>query len=139
MFTIAKPHRPWSEIGIRVLIGAVIASVVLALLDGILKGMLVASPGASRGLWEMLATWAFDFRYLADQAIYASTIFIVGAKFIEMRTVLTVGFDKLDADKTTLRGPDEDNIVWIGHRYGTRFEAEAVASVFAERLKESAT
>ncbi|HUO99163.1 MAG TPA: hypothetical protein VMU01_10865 [Rhizomicrobium sp.] len=89
-------------------------------------------------MWEMLSTWALDFRYLADQAIYASTIFIVGAKFIEMRTVLTIGFDKLDAGKTVLKGPDGENIVWIGHRYGTPYEAEAVAGVLAERLNESA-
>lgn len=122
----------------KVLIGSVIASVVLALLDGVLQGNLYNASADSRVLWKMLAVWALDFRYLADQAIYAATIFIVGAKFIEMRTVLTVGFGKLDADKTVLKGPDENNVVWIGHRYGTRFEAEAVASVFVERLKESA-
>jgi hypothetical protein len=86
----------------------------------------------------MFETWALDFRYLADQAIYASTIFIVGAKFIETRTVLTVGFDKLDVAKVSVKGPDENNIVWIGHRYGTQFEAEAVAVAFAERLNQSA-
>ena len=60
-----------------------IASVVLALLDGIIKGILLTSLTDYRGVYE-------------------------------------------------------NNILWIGHRYATRFEAEAVASVFAERLKESA-
>ena len=138
MFVVSKPDRAWSELGIRVLIGAIIASVLLALADGILRGRLIELSSDSRGLLSMFETWAVDFRYLADQAIYASTIFIVGAKFIETRTVLTIGFDKLDAAKVSVKGPDENNVVWIGHRYGTQYEAEAVATVFAERLKESA-
>jgi len=85
----------------------------------------------------MLYTWVTDFRYLADQAIYAATIFIVGAKFIETRTILTIGFDKLDASKIKLNGPDEDNVVWIGHCYSTPLEAQAIADTFAERLKAS--
>jgi hypothetical protein len=138
MFTIAKPQRAWSEFGIRALIGSVIASVLLAFADGILRGVLVARMSESHGLWEMFAVWAQDFRYLADQAIYASTIFIVGAKFIETRTILTVGFDKLDAEKVALKGPDENNTVWIGQRYGTQYEAEVIAEAIAERLRVSA-
>jgi hypothetical protein len=79
-----------------------------------------------------------DFRYLAEQGVYAATIFLVGAKFIEMRTVFSIGFDRQDVAKIALQGPDDDNVVWIGHRYGTRIEAETVAAAFAERLKESA-
>ncbi|HEX4159716.1 MAG TPA: hypothetical protein VHY79_14710 [Rhizomicrobium sp.] len=135
MFEIAKPQRKGSELRIRLLIGAVIASVVLAILDGILREKLY-SAGADRPLIEMITTRVMDFRFLADQAIYAATVFTVGAKFIEMRTVITIGFDKLNAGKMVVKGPDEDNIVWIGHRYGTQFEAQAVASVIGERLKE---
>jgi len=79
-----------------------------------------------------------DIRYLADQAVYASTIFFVGAKFFETRSIFTIGFDKQDVAKISLKGPDADNIVWIGHRYATAMEAETVAEAFAERLKESA-
>jgi hypothetical protein len=134
MFTVTKPHRPWSVIGLRILIGSIIAAVALAIVDGIFRGSLI-SNGPNR---LMLEVWVADFRALADQAVYAATIFLVGAKFVETRTVFTVGFDKLDAAKMALKGPDEDNIVWVGHRYSTRMEAETVASAFAERLKESA-
>jgi hypothetical protein len=79
-----------------------------------------------------------DFRYLAEQAIYAATIFFVGAKFFEMRTLFTVGFDKMDASKVKLKGPDDDNVVWVGYRYGNRMEADAIAAAFEERLKQSA-
>ena len=36
-----------------------------------------------------------------------------------------------------MKGPDENNVVWIGQRYGSRLEAEAVAAVIEERLKSS--
>jgi len=140
MFIVEKPHRRWSTIGIRVLIGSIVTSVVLALLDGYFRGPVLLTGVATaerQGLITMFYTWTVDFRYLADQAIYAATIFTVGAKFIETRTILTIGFDKLDADKIKLRGPDEDNVVWIGHRYGTPIEAHAIAEAFAERLKQS--
>jgi len=104
MFTIPKPSRPWSEIGIYVLIGSIVASVTFAILDGVLHGLSL-DYGANHPKWVMFWTWAMDFRYLADQAIYASTIFIVGAKFIETRTIFSVGFDKLDANQVAFRGP----------------------------------
>jgi len=138
MFTITKPHTPWSTIGIRVLIGAVIASIALAIFDGLVKGAAVESHYMYGSRLAMLSAWIVDFRYLADQAIYAATIFFVGAKFFETRTIFTIGFDNLDVAKIAIKGPDDDNIVWIGHRYGTRVEAEAIAEAFAERLKESA-
>jgi hypothetical protein len=142
MFTPSSPSRPWSQIGLRVLIWAIVASVVLSALDGIVKGPVEASDWAlsssGRVSIIMIATWIVDIRYLADQAVYASTIFFVGAKFFETRSIFTIGFDKQDVAKISLKGPDADNIVWIGHRYATAMEAETVAEAFAERLKESA-
>lgn len=118
------------------MIGSIIASIVLSILDGIFKGGVYL--GAYSLSYVMVTTWIADFRFLAGQAVYAATIFIVGAKFIETRSIFTVGFDKLDVAKMTLKGPDDDNVVWIGHRYGTQLEAEAVAAAFAERLKQNA-
>ena len=48
-----------------------------------------------------------------------------------------MGFDKLDTAKVSMKGPDDDNIVCIGHRYGTRMEAEPIAATIESRLKES--
>jgi hypothetical protein len=138
MFTTVPANRQWSDVGLRTLIGAIIASVLLALADGVMRGPIAIGTAMDQRLVLMLTTWIVDFRYLADQAVYAATIFFVGAKFFETRTMLTVGFDKLDADKLVLKGPDGDNVVWIGRRYGTAMEAESVAAVFAERLKQSA-
>jgi hypothetical protein len=145
MFTATKPTRQWSDIGLRVLIGSIIAAVTLAVLDGIVRGPVAAAELVSNrytttanGNMNMILAWITDFRILTEQAVYAATIFFVGAKFFETRTVLSVAFDKMDAANTKLNGPDEDNTVWIGHRYGSRIEAESVAAAFAERLKESA-
>jgi len=136
MFILTKPDRQWSDIGIVVLIGSIIASIVLSLFEGYVRSNLTASM---EGQAMMLSIWATDFRFLAEQGVYASTIFIVGAKFIETRSILTIGFDKLDASRIKLNGPDENNVVWIGHRYGTPLEAQAVADTFAERLKQSSS
>jgi hypothetical protein len=73
---------------------------------------------------------------LFEQGIYAAVILFVGAKFVETRTILTIGFDKLDASKMLVKGPDEDR-VWIGRRYGTKIEAQVVAEALAGRLKAS--
>jgi len=50
---------------------------------------------------------------------------------------MTVGFDQADASKMVLKGVDLKNMVWIGRRYGTPREAEAVAGAIAQGLKES--
>ena len=85
----------------------------------------------------MWMTWFTDFRYMFEQLIYVGAIVFVGGKFIETRSIFTIGFDKLDAEKVRMKGPDDDNIVWIGHRYSSRLEAESVASAIESRLKES--
>jgi len=59
------------------------------------------------------------------------------SSYIETRTILSIGFDTLDGSKMVCKGADEDNIVWIGRRYGTRLEAEAVAEAIAERMTPS--
>lgn len=136
MFFELQQKRKWSEVGLRILIASVCAVVLLALADGYVRAYIIKHMTSDPGL-EMLSVWIVDFRYIFEQAVYASTIFFVGAKFFETRTILTIGFDKLDASKMVLKGPDEQSIVWIGHRYGTRLEAQAIAESLAERLKES--
>jgi hypothetical protein len=142
MFTTANPNQPWSQIGLKLLIGAFIATAILSVMDGVMRGPIEASyfsdSQTEHAKFLMIATWIVDFRYLTEQAIFAAAVIFVGAKFIETRTVFTVGFDKQDVSKISLKGPDENNTVWIGHRYGTQMEAETVAEAFAERLKENA-
>jgi hypothetical protein len=85
----------------------------------------------------MVGVWCVDVRYIFEQLIYLAAILFVGAKFFEGRTILTVGFDKLDKDKMIVKGPDDENVVWVGHRYGSKLEAQAIAEALDSRLEES--
>ena len=133
---ILDKQEQWSRYGLKTAIFSVAATVFLSLIDGVLRGPLAASIYSTTPL-AMWLTWCVDFRYLSEQLVYAGAIVFIGAKFIETRTIFTVGFDKLDAAKVSMKGPDDDNIVWIGHRYSTRMEAETVAATIENRLRES--
>lgn len=134
-FVLDKQEQ-WSWRGLQVAIGAVVATALLSVAHGVLEGQMrpVMTDMSS---FYMLATWCADFRYLFDQLILAGAVVFVGGKFIETRSIFTVGFDKLDTAKVSMKGPDDDNIVWIGHRYGSRMEAEMVATTIESRMKES--
>jgi hypothetical protein len=87
----------------------------------------------------MFSTWCINLTLLSDQLIYVGALIFIAAKFFEGRTILTVGFDRLDTRKILVKGPDDENVVWIGSRYETSLEAEAIADTFRARLKESAS
>jgi hypothetical protein len=137
MFTKLKGHGAWSTLGLRFLILSVVMSVALSFLDGVLHGRIYSDSAADPFL-RMVIYWTVDFRYVFENGIYASVVLFVGAKFFETRTVLTVGFDTVDGSKVTVKGPDEEHVVWIGRRYDTAGEAEAVATVIADRLASGA-
>jgi hypothetical protein len=46
-------------------------------------------------------------------------------RLFENRTLLTIGFDVGDASATLSKGPDSDNLVWIGRRYNNRLKGFA--------------
>ena len=138
---IVENQRPWSKIGLRIGVASIVAVVVLSLVDGVLRPQVTGYRG---GLYEtfsfdtltMLSIWLTDFRYMFEQLIYVGAIVFVGGKFIENRTLFTVGFAKLDADRVLLQGPDENNIVWIGQRYGSAVEAQTVADAVKNRIED---
>ena len=137
MFTKLKGHGEWSALALRIMILSVVMSVALSVLDGVLHGRpyndSVADP-----FFRMVIYWTTDFRYLFANGVYASVLLFVGSRFFETRTVLTVGFDTIDGSKVTVKGPDDGHVVWIGRRYDTAKEAEAVAGVISERLGSNA-
>jgi hypothetical protein len=136
MFIEAEAARPWTKFGIRIGVVSMGLTVLFGVLDGVVRGPML-HDGYDTQLVSMLAAWCSDFRYLFEQLIYVGTLIFVAAKFFEGRTILTIGFDKLDAGHVLVKGPDQDNVVWIGHRYGTSLEAQAIAEAFKSRLKES--
>lgn len=125
-----------ARFAINLVIASVVVTALLSVIHGVAYGESFDRP--ERGFWIMIETWCADFRYLFEQLIYVGALVFIGAKFLQTRTTLTVGFDTLDKDKVSFRGPDEDNVVWIGHKYGSRLEAQTVAETIESRLKESA-
>ena len=133
---VVEKQEQWSKIGLRTCLGSVAAVVLLSLLDGILRGALAISMRdyTSAAMW---ATWVYDFRMMFENLMYVGAIVFVGAKFIETRTIFTVGFAKLDSGRVQLKGPDDDHTVWIGQRYDGAIEAAAVAEAIQARLENS--
>lgn len=110
------------------LIGVCVAlTAVLSIADRVLR----AKPGL---VPPMLSIWVMDFKYLFESCILPATIVWVGARLLDARTLLTVGFDRMDAHTMVVRGPDGSGVVWIGRRYGSRLEAEIVAAALQSRL-----
>ena len=137
MFVSTK-QVSWSTIGLGALIVSLVMVIALSFLDGVLR----AATNFRFPIpvdYVMLVTWVSNFRYVFEQGIEAAIILFVGAKFLESRTTLAVGFDKLDSSRVSVKGPDEQNTVWIGQRYATAIEAQAIAETMVERLKQSAS
>ncbi len=127
--------RPWSDWALIFLASSFGASIVFSVTDGLIAAAWQNDP---HNLWlTALKTWTADFRYLADQVLYASVILLVGAKFFETRTVLTIGFDKIDPAKMAVLGPDDEGFIWVGRKYTSRFEGEAVVAALKARIQES--
>lgn len=139
-FVLDKQKR-WSERGLSLLLWSTVVAVLFALADGVFKGPLSFKYGMgdlhNAAILSMLATWCYDLRQVAEEAMFVGAVLFLGAKFFETRTIFTVGFDNLDSAKISMKGPDDDNVVWVGHRYGTRLEAETIAATIESRLKES--
>jgi hypothetical protein len=133
MFVKLGGHGAWSMLALRFLILSIVMCVLLSILDGVLHGPLREDAGTSTFL-RMFIYWTSDFRYVFEQGMLAAVVLFVGAKFFETRTIMTVGFDQVDGSKIAVKGPDDDNVVWIGRRYGSPFEAQAVATTLAEQI-----
>jgi hypothetical protein len=136
MTFVLKKQSSWSDKGLSLAIWATLASVFLALAEGIFRGP-IAYSHVSAGSIVMFANWCFNFRNISETLISAGVLIFIGGKFLENRTTLTLGFDTLDSSQISMKGPDDNNVVWVGHRYGTRLEAETIAATIESRLKES--
>jgi hypothetical protein len=55
------------------------------------------------------------------------------------RTVFSVGFNMADSSRISMKGPDEDNIVWVGRKYDSLVEAETVATAIQQKLSQTNT
>lgn len=136
MFIVSGSKYSWTHIGLSAAIASLGFAVLFSVLEGVIRGPF-SYPLPNPAMIMMFAVWCQDFRYLAEQLILAGALVFVAGKFFEGRTILTIGFDQLDTQRVLPKGPDEENVVWIGHRYATEIEAEAIAEAFKSRLKQS--
>ncbi|HEY8950239.1 MAG TPA: hypothetical protein VIM56_15245 [Rhizomicrobium sp.] len=141
MFKALSDSANLSARALNVGIFSLVTALILSMIDGYLHGLArfdwATQPTISPATLGMLTAFIFDVRNLAENIIWAAAVVFIGAKFLENRTTISVGFDKLDASKVSFRGPDDTNTVWVGHRYGSKLEAETVAMAIENRLKES--
>jgi hypothetical protein len=129
-------ERKWSDVGLKAAIYSFVLAAFLSFAHGLLYILSEQRPD-THGVYMLLVYWCSDFRYLSEQLILAGILLFVGAKFVETRKLFTVGFDSVDAQHVRVKGPDDDNTVWVGHRYGSRTDAEAVAVAFENRLRDA--
>jgi hypothetical protein len=125
----------WSRRALTGMVISFIACILLAVGDGFAADAWMAAPHDHR--LTILRTLITDFRYLAEQIIYASTVLFIGAKFFEQRTVISIGFDKPDAGKMAVMGPDENGFIWVGRKYASRIEGESAVSELKTRIMQS--
>jgi hypothetical protein len=137
MFKTHGDSRRLSDLAFKMLIGTTVVTALLAIPHGIFEGWSYGGEH-ERGVSMMLMTFAGDTRFLFEQLMYLSALIFVAAKFFETRTTFAVTFDRVDAKKVSVRGPDGDNMVWIGQRYASELEAQTVAMTLENRLKENA-
>ena len=142
MFNVKSASGSLSQIALRIGIGSLVTAILLALCEGYLRGPLGLGDherSFTAAAWiAMAANYCYSLRNIAESVIEAAAIVFIGAKFLEVRSVLNVGFDKIDADKVTINGPDDSNIVWIGRRYDTKLEAQSVVAALESRLRDGA-
>lgn len=130
MFNAIKPGMRPSRLALAALGACVAGAVALSIADGLLRRDLPQSS-------PMVLAWVSNFLFLFEQGIYTASLFWVGASFVETRTLLSVGFDRLDAGAMSVKGPDEANTVWIGRRCDAQLEAEVVATALESRVREA--
>lgn len=126
-----KPNSAFCFLWLKI---SVLATICLAALDGSVRASLYYDH--LNFPLTLIGYVITDLRYFFEQALYVLALLFVGMRFLETRTVFSIGFDSTDADKLCFKGPDADHIVWVGRKYPTVLEAEAVAGVLKSKIKQ---
>lgn len=135
MFTKIQDIKPTSNNCLIMLKLAVCFALGFALLDSIFKAMLHYEKLSLE--LAIISYLVADLRYVCEQVIFVLGLLFVGTKFLETRTIFSVGFDSSDADKMSFKGPDEQNTIWIGRTYESALEAETVADALKSKIKKA--
>jgi hypothetical protein len=128
-------RRTWSQRAMITMIVAVILSVLLSLGEGLVYWLSLQAP--KNGTLLVAHLMVNDFRFLAEQVMYAAAILFVGSRFFEQRTLITIAFDRPDSGKMAVMGPDENGFIWIGRKYPSRIEGETAVAALKSRIMQS--
>jgi len=131
MFSPSKSDPVSSGRAVRWMVFSVVVTAALCVADG------VVAPHSHDPEYVLISRWVYDFRFLFEQLILVSAVLYVGARFLETRTVFSVGFNTGDTSRISTKGPDADMIVWIGRKYDSDMEAETVAAALREKLAQT--
>lgn len=136
MLILSKP-KSLSRKALIAFLAAIGIELVLIVIEGLIQnGTYGRAIAGEPGYFIMLTSWISNLRYLFSNLTLSSAILFVGLVFLETRSTLSIGFDKLDAATISVRGPDDENIVWVGQRYRSELEAKAVAEALTYKLQE---
>jgi len=123
------------EWGLNIFLFALGAAILMVVLDAFFQVWRPDRESDAYRTYLIAYTIVSDLRYVLEQLMVCGAILFAAGKFLDMRTTVTVGFDRLDAARMSVKGPDETNTVWIGQRFDTRVEAEAIAGAMEKRLE----
>ncbi|HEY3918123.1 MAG TPA: hypothetical protein VGL83_10035 [Stellaceae bacterium] len=141
------PHKRWLDDNLGK-IGFVLfafGSILLVLgMAGIVLQMVMRYPGfVASG--NSVSDWSQTLMMIASLHYgFGTTLTVIGVAFyclgrlIENSFVTIVGFERTPPSKLLVKGPDENNVVWIGSPYDSPIDAQLAAQAFAARLGSSA-
>ena len=67
-------------------------------------------------------------------ALWVGAILYAIGRFLAGGLITIVGFEHTPPSKLLVKGPDEQNYVWIGKPYANAIDAELAAKAFSQRL-----
>jgi hypothetical protein len=109
------------------------------LADAVTGGLSARSEGEGlQGFLRALLYVATIHYNLGSTMVWVGAILYGIGRIFESGFVTLVGFERTPPSKLIVRGPDENNVVWIGNPYHNIVDAEAAARAFSDRLGSAA-
>lgn len=107
---------------------------VVGLLGDVVSGPIMSVTNTTGFATRLLfAATRMDFSLGLLLAPVGAALYCLG-RFLEVAFVTIVGFERTPPSELLVKGPDQNNVVWIGKPYPNLVEAELAQHAFAQRL-----
>jgi len=90
-------------------------------------------PGPWGYLKSVLYVARFDYGLGTILTPIGAAFYCLG-RFLEVGIVTIVGFERTPPSELIVKGPDDQNIVWIGKPYKNAVDAELARQAFSQRI-----